>query len=85
MRGFIKNNKIKLFCEGTLAEDVTVTASVKPKEIPADDAMAGSDVVAAVKIDTDLLGPLTITQYGIEPSITGYGLFIDLVRILRGV
>ena len=80
-----RGNKIKLLCEGTLTEDGTVTASVKPKEIPANDAMAGSDVVAAVKIDTDLLGPLTITQYGIEPSITGYGLFIDLVRILRGV
>ena len=80
-----RGNKIKLLCEGILTEDGTVTASVKPKEIPANDAMAGSDVVAAVKIDTDLLGPLTITQYGIEPSITGYGLFIDLVRILRGV
>ncbi len=80
-----RGNKIKLFCEGTLTEDGKVTASVKPMEIPADDAMAGGDVVAAVRIDTDLLGPLTITQYGIEPSITGYGLFIDLVRILRGV
>lgn len=80
-----RGNKIKLFCEGTLTEDGKVTASVQPMEIPADDAMAGGDVVAAVRIDTDLLGPLTITQYGIEPSITGYGLFIDLVRILRGV
>ena len=57
----------------------------EPVEIPADDAMAGSDVVTAVKLYTDFLGPMTVTQYGIEPPITGFGLFIDLVRILRGV
>ena len=80
-----RGNKIKLICEGELTENGIVTALVKPMEIPADDAMAGSDVVTAVKLYTDFLGPMTVTQYGIEPPITGYGLFIDLVRILRGV
>lgn len=80
-----RGNKIKLLCQGELTEDGKVAATVKPMEIPADDAMAGSDVVAAVKLDTGYLGPMTILQYGIEPSITGYGLFIDLIRILRGI
>lgn len=80
-----RGNKIKLICEGELTENGIVTALVKPMEIPADDAMAGSDVVTAVKLYTDFLGPMTVTQYGIEPPITGFGLFIDLVRILRGV
>ena len=80
-----RGNKIKLICEGELTEDGMVAASVRPMEIPADDAMAGSDVVTAVKLYTDYLGPMTVTQYGIEPPITGYGLFIDLVRILRVV
>ncbi len=80
-----RGNKIKLICEGELTEGGTVAASVKPMEIPADDAMAGSDVVTAVKLYTDFLGPMTVTQYGIDPPITGYGLFIDLVRILRVV
>ena len=79
-----RGNKIKLLCRGERTEDGKVAASVKPVELPSDDAMAGGDVVASVKLYTDFLGPMTINQYGIEPSITGYGLFIDLIRILRG-
>ena len=78
-----RGNKIKLLCQGELDENGKVLATVKPTEIPDSDAMAGSDVVAAVKIFTDLMGPITVTQYGLETTQTGYGLFIDLVRLLR--
>ncbi len=80
-----RGNKIKLICEGWIDGDGKPCGRVKPTEIPASDAMAGSDVVAAVKLYTDLMGPVTVTQYGLEPAQTGYGLFIDVVRTVRAL
>ena len=80
-----RGKKIKLLCEGYFDEEGKAVGVVKPTEIPADDAMAGSDVVAAVRLDTDLMGPVTITQYGLETTQTGYGLFIDVVRTVRSL
>lgn len=73
---------IKLLCKGEKAADGTITASVKPTEIPADDVFAGEDLVAVVSLNTDLMGKLTMIQYGLETTQTGYGVFIDLCRVL---
>ena len=73
---------IKLLCKGEQAADGTITASVKPTEIPADDVFAGEDLVAVVSLNTDLMGKLTLIQYGLETTQTGYGVFIDLCRVL---
>ena len=73
---------IKLLCKGEKAADGTITASVKPTEIPADDVFAGEDLVAVVSLNTDLMGKLTLIQYGLETTQTGYGVFIDLCRVL---
>ncbi len=78
-----RGNKIKLICEGWLEEDGTPRGRVKPVEIPASDVMAGPDVVSAVRLETDLMGPVTVVQYGLETTQTGYGLFIDVVRLAR--
>lgn len=74
--------KVKLLCEGRIA-DGKVTGTVKPTEIPENSPFAGSDVVAAVSVDTDLMGKLTMIQYGLETTQTGYGVFIDLIRVLQ--
>ena len=74
--------KVKLLCKGKI-EDGKVVGIVKPSEIKADDAFAGSDVVAVGSIDTDLMGRLTMVQYGLETTQTGYGVFIDLIRVLE--
>lgn len=73
---------IKLLCKGEKAADGTIKASVKPTEIPADDVFAGEDLVAVVSLNTDLMGKLTLIQYGLETTQTGYGVFIDLCRVL---
>ncbi len=73
---------IKLLCKGEKAADGTITATVKPTEIPADDVFAGEDLVAVVSLNTDLMGKLTLIQYGLETTQTGYGVFIDLCRVL---
>ncbi len=73
---------IKLLCKGEKAADGTITASVKPTEIPANDVFAGEDLVAVVSLNTDLMGKLTLIQYGLETTQTGYGVFIDLCRVL---
>lgn len=74
--------KVKLLCEGKVAGG-KVTGTVKPTEIPENSPFAGSDVVAAVSVDTDLMGKLTMIQYGLETTQTGYGVFIDLIRVLQ--
>lgn len=77
-----RGNRVKLLCEGGI-KDGKVFGVVKPGEIPASHAFAGDDVVACVELDTDLMDRLTVVQYGLETTQTGYGVFIDLVRVLR--
>ena len=40
-------------------------------------------MVAVVSITTDLMDKITLVQYGLETTQTGYGVFIDLMRVLR--
>lgn len=84
MAAVARGNKLKLLCEGSIV-DGKVRGVVRPGEIPASDAFAGPDVVAVVSITTDLMGRLTMVQYGLETTQTGYGVFIDLIRILREI
>lgn len=73
--------KLKLLCEGKIV-DGRVVGTVKPTEIPENSPFAGADVVAVASVNTDLMGKLTIIQYGLETTQTGYGVFIDLIRVL---
>ncbi len=82
MAAVARGNKLKLICRGTI-EDGKVLGTVRPEEISESDAFAGPDVVAVVSLTTDLMGRLTLVQYGLETTQTGYGVFIDLIRVLR--
>lgn len=82
MAAVARGNKLKLICRGTIV-DGKVLGTVRPEEIPESDAFAGPDVVAVVSLTTDLMGRLTLVQYGLETTQTGYGVFIDLIRVLR--
>ena len=82
MAAVARGNKLKLLCEGRIV-DGKVQGFVHPGEIAASDAFAGPDVVAVVSLTTDLMGRLTVVQYGLETTQTGYGVFIDLIRVLR--
>lgn len=82
MGAVARGNKLKLICRGSIV-DGKVKASVKPEEIPETDAFAGPDVVAVASITSDLMDKVSIVQYGLETTQTGYGVFIDVIRVLR--
>jgi homoserine dehydrogenase len=82
MAAVSRGNKLKLICRGSIV-DGKVIGTVRPEEIAESDAFAGPDVIAVASITTDLMGRLSIVQYGIETTQTGYGVFIDLIRVLR--
>ena len=77
-----RGNVIKLLCKGEKKTDGSMTAFVGPTEIPKDDVFAGEDLVAVLSMNTDLMGKITMIQYGLETTQTGYGVFIDLCRVL---
>ncbi len=77
-----RGNVIKLMCRGEKDENGKVTGKVAPEEIPANDVFADENLVAVVSLYTDLMGKLTMLQYGLETTQTGYGVFIDMVRVL---
>lgn len=82
MAAVARGNKLKLICRGSIV-DGKVVGTVRPEEIAESDAFSGPDVVAVASITTDLMGRLTMVQYGIETTQTGYGVYIDLIRVLR--
>jgi len=82
MAAVARGNKLKLICRGSIV-DGKVIGTVRPEEIPESDAFAGPDVVAVASITTDLMGRISMVQYGIETTQTGYGVFIDVIRVLR--
>ena len=77
-----RGNLIKLMCRGYRAEDGSIVAKVGPEEVPIGNSFANPDLVAVVSLYTDLLGKMDIMQYGLETCVTGYGVFIDLCRVL---
>ena len=80
-----RGNVIKLMCRGTMDENGKVVGKVAPEEIPANDVFADEKLVAVVSLYTDLMGKLTMLQYGLETTQTGYGVFVDTVRILENI
>ena len=77
-----RGNVIKLMCSGSVDENGKVTGKVAPAEVAAGDVFADENLVAVVSLYTDLMGKLTMLQYGLETTQTGYGVFIDMVRVL---
>lgn len=77
-----RGNVIKLLCSGSFDENGKVVGRVAPGEVPADDVFADKDLVAVLSVYTDLMGKLTMLQYGLETTQTGYGVFIDTVRVI---
>ena len=77
-----RGNVIKLMCRGERHADGTVTGKVAPEEVPESDVFADERLVAVVSLYTDLMGKLTMMQYGLETTQTGYGVFIDTIRVI---
>lgn len=76
-----RGNVIKLLCRGEVV-DGRVVGKVAPGEVPQNDVFADPDLVAVVSLYTDLMGKLTMLQYGLETTQTGYGVFVDTMRVI---
>lgn len=76
---------IKLLCRGTL-ENGQVFASVKPTLVEQGSLMSVIDGTSSVvQITTDLMGKLTIIEHDPDLVQTGYGIFSDVLRIVKNL
>lgn len=76
---------IKLLCKGSLTEDGSIQASVKPVEVDRTDMLAAIDsTTSVVSITTDLMGKLSVIEHAPEIQQTAYGIFGDVLRVLEG-
>lgn len=74
---------IKLLCEASL-QDNKIIGEVKPVEIEKDNIFASIKGTSSVlSINTDLMGEVTIVEHDPEIQQTGYGLFSDLLRLIK--
>lgn len=70
----------KLVCAAH-REGEAVVGSVHPERLSADDPLYGlNGTSAAISFQTDVLGPLTVTEDDPGPQTTAYGLLADFVR-----
>ncbi|MFV0517758.1 MAG: homoserine dehydrogenase [Aminipila sp.] len=81
----LENKAIKLLCKGAL-KDGRVVASVKPTLVDRGSLMSVIDGTSSVvQITTDLMGKLTIIEHDPDLVQTGYGVFSDVIRIVRNL
>jgi homoserine dehydrogenase len=80
---------IKLLCKGEFIPGEGgkphFVGKVAPGEVPVGDVFADENLVAVLSLYTDLMGKLTILQYGIETRQTGFGVFTDVCRIVESL
>lgn len=81
-----KNGKvIKLICHGW-AENGKTYGELKPMSISKEHIFAGITGTSSIlSIKTDLMGEITIVEQDPEIEQTGYGLFSDLMRLIRHI
>lgn len=79
-----KNDEvIKLICQGYF-ENGEIKGKVFPMRISGNDSLAKvNGTTSVVRISTDLMGDLSITEHEPEILQTAYGLFSDLIRVIR--
>lgn len=78
-----RGNVIKLICHGSI-KNGKVIGKVEPKEIAKDDIYSNiKGTSSIVTITTDLMRDLTIVEHDPEIEQTAYGVFSDLLRVIR--
>lgn len=79
----INGKVIKLLCEARL-ENGKIIGEVKPVEIEKDNIFASIKGTSSIlSINTDLMGEITIIEHDPEIEQTGFGLFSDLLRLIK--
>ncbi len=78
-----RHHTLKLICQGTLVNGHP-EGSVRLQEIPLNHPLATvNGTSAALIIETDLMGSLTIIENDPEIKQTGYGIYSDFYRLLK--
>lgn len=78
-----RGNIIKLLCHGSI-KNGQVVGTVEPKEIKIGTLLSSiTGTSSVVSITTDLMGTISIVEHDPEIEQTGYGVFSDLVRVLK--
>jgi homoserine dehydrogenase len=79
-----QGRRLRLVAAATRRPDGTVTATVKPVALAANDFLAGIRGTAnALVLETDLLGHVAVCQLGGDLTQTAYALLSDLITIRR--
>ncbi|WP_245156552.1 hypothetical protein [Clostridium aminobutyricum] len=79
----VQGKVIKLLCKGTL-DNGKVMAAVTPTLVEQGSLLAAIEGTSSViQITTDLMGKLTIIEHDPDLLQTGYGIFSDVLRIIR--
>lgn len=74
---------IKLLCRGTMEKE-TVVGRVAPEEIDKTELEAAiKGTSSVISITTDLMGAVSIVEHDPEIEQTGYGVFSDLIRVIK--
>lgn len=77
------NCSIKLLCHAKRTEE-GIRASVMPMRIPKTDIYANIDATSSIiSIKTDLMGELSVIEHDPEIEQTGFGIFSDLVTLVK--
>jgi homoserine dehydrogenase len=80
-RARTRDRRLKLVCRARRTES-GVTARLAPEEIPLDDPFAGVTGSGSIlRLETDLMGPLLITQENPTLYDTAYGVLNDLITL----
>lgn len=78
-----KDQKIKLICEGRM-ENGCVKCSVSPVAVGRDSIFSFMDATSSiVSLTTDLMGEIMIIEKNPEILQTGYGIYSDLLTLIR--
>jgi homoserine dehydrogenase len=77
--------RYKLVCQAVKHTDGTVTATVRPEQVPNDDPLAGVDgATSIVLFQMDVIHGLTLSELHPDAVTTAYGPLADLITIARG-
>ena len=80
-----RGNVIKLICHGSI-KNGRVVGRVGPKEIEKSDIYSNINGTSSlVRLTTDLMGTISIVEHEPEIEQTAYGVFGDLVRVVRNI
>ncbi len=76
---------IKLLCKGSFKDGIPV-GTVEPVELEKSHPYASiSGTSSVVTLYTDLMGAVTVIEHDPEIEQTGYGIFSDLIRLIRRI